>query len=139
MKTFVVAIDGSEHSARALTQAAEFAKAFNAKVHVISVYDVSKSKNLFNAEKTIDNQAEMTSDAVDLVRKSRRFLTAEGIDNDGMALEGSASERIVEYADEHNADMIIMGQRGVTGLRRLMGSVTSKVLNSTDVCVLVVQ
>ncbi|MGI6299390.1 MAG: universal stress protein [Saccharofermentanales bacterium] len=139
MKTIVVAIDGSEHSRRALNQAAEIAKAFNAKVHVISVYDVSKSKNLFNAEKTIDNQAEMTSDAVALVQRSRRFLTDEGIDNDGMALEGSASERIVEYADEHNADMIIMGQRGVTGLRRLMGSVTSKVLNSTEVSVLVVQ
>ena len=139
MTTFVVAIDGSEYSRRALNKTAEMAKCYGANVHVISVYDVSKSKNLFNAEKTIANQAEMTSDAVDLIQRSRRFLSDQGISNDGMALEGSAPDRIVEYAEEHKADIIIMGQRGVTGLRRLMGSVTTKVLNSTDISVLVVQ
>jgi len=54
-------------------------------------------------------------------------------------LEGKPAVRISEYADEREADLIVVGRQGLTGLsRRLLGGVTEQVLRRSDVPVLVV-
>ena len=52
--------------------------------------------------------------------------------------DGNAPETIVDIAKQRNVDKIVMGTRGKTGLKKIMGSVTEKVLQTSDKLVLVV-
>ena len=54
--------------------------------------------------------------------------------------EGNAYEKIVDIADEQNADIIFMGSHGRTGIKKLlMGSVTEKVIGHASCPVIVVR
>ena len=53
-------------------------------------------------------------------------------------LDGSAPEKIVEVAKERNVDRIVMGTQGKSGIKKFLGTVTEKVLQLSDVLVLVV-
>jgi nucleotide-binding universal stress UspA family protein len=53
-------------------------------------------------------------------------------------LDGSAPEKIVEVAKERNVDRIVMGTQGKSGIKKFVGTVTEKVLQLSDVLVLVV-
>ena len=139
MTTFLVPVDGSDCSNLALAKAIELSRFYGAVIHVIHVYDVDKAKSFFNDEKTIDMQAYMTEKADSIVAEARKFCEDKGISCVAAALEGNPSDRIVEYAKDNNIDMIIMGSRGLTGLRSILGSVTHKVLSATQRPVLVVQ
>ncbi len=52
--------------------------------------------------------------------------------------DGNAPEKIVEMAKERNVDRIVMGTQGKSGIKKFVGTVTEKVLQSSDVLVLVV-
>lgn len=53
-------------------------------------------------------------------------------------VDGSAPEKIVEVAKELSVDRIVMGTQGKNGIKKLVGTVTEKVLQISDVLVLVV-
>jgi nucleotide-binding universal stress UspA family protein len=53
-------------------------------------------------------------------------------------MDGSAPEKIVEVAKERNVDRIVMGTQGKSGIKKFVGTVTEKVLQLSDVLVLVV-
>jgi nucleotide-binding universal stress UspA family protein len=52
--------------------------------------------------------------------------------------EGNAPMRIVDVANRYEVDLIVMGNQGKSGLKKILGSVTSKVLELSDRLVLVV-
>jgi nucleotide-binding universal stress UspA family protein len=53
---------------------------------------------------------------------------------------GNPHETILDYTDEHDIDLVVMGTHGRTGLDRyLLGSVTEKVVRTSDVPVLTVR
>ncbi|MDG6242858.1 MAG: universal stress protein [Methanolobus sp.] len=52
--------------------------------------------------------------------------------------DGNAAEKIVEVAIDNAVDRIIIGTQGRNGIKKLMGSVTEKVLQTSEVLVLVV-
>ena len=55
-----------------------------------------------------------------------------------MIEDGNAPETIVNIAKQKNVDKIVMGTQGKTGIKKIMGSVTEKVLQTSDKLVLVV-
>ncbi|MDK2833608.1 MAG: hypothetical protein PWR29_1447 [Methanolobus sp.] len=55
-----------------------------------------------------------------------------------LIMDGSAPEKIVEVAKERNVDRIVMGTQGKSGIKKFVGTVTEKVLQLSDVLVLVV-
>jgi len=69
-----------------------------------------------------------------------RALRADGVDAEGKAMHGPAAETIVATAATAQADLIVMGSHGRTGIERLLlGSNTERVLNQTPCAVLVVK
>ena len=65
---------------------------------------------------------------------------ATGIEVREVILEGHPSSEIINFADNNNIDLIVMGTLGKTGLDRfLMGSVAEKVIRGSKVPVLVVR
>jgi nucleotide-binding universal stress UspA family protein len=64
----------------------------------------------------------------------------EGVTVETVVLEGNPSHEIIEFADNNNIDLIIMGTLGKTGFDRfLLGSVAEKVTRNSKVPVLVVR
>jgi nucleotide-binding universal stress UspA family protein len=135
--TILIPTDGSDHSVRAAEHGAFLARAFDAEVHLINVFDVQGAAGVFDAggvdsefvdrlkaesERTVDELEAVVSDAA-------RLQTA--------TVRGEPSETILEYAAEHDVDMIAMGTHGRTGVNRyIAGSVAERVIRLADVPVL---
>jgi nucleotide-binding universal stress UspA family protein len=132
----LLATDGSEFSEGAVREGIRLAKTCGAKVTALRVIE-------FNPEFEA-----MAPDAVEKMETGARNYVDSvkaGADKEGVACEAlvrrgvTPHEQIVEEAQKLKTDMIVMGRRGRTGLKRLlMGSVTARVVGHSPVNVLVV-
>ena len=126
-RRFLVASDGSRFGDAAAAVACNLAPRFAAPVTVVSV--------------VVPTHAEARRrEAPDVVDRLVRFLREAGIDAQGETPIGAAAEAIVSTATRLEADLIIMGSHGRTGLERLViGSNSAQVLDRTPCAVLVVK
>ena len=70
----------------------------------------------------------------------KEYGEASGVDVKEVLLEGHPSSEIIDFAENNNIDLIVMGTLGKTGLDRfLLGSVAEKVVRNSKVPVLVVR
>lgn len=152
MKTILVPIDGSEFSQRAMLKAKELADCLGSKILLLNIVSIKSAVSYYNFSHRLaqDSMAldwkEIVTDAredslklLEDAKKSLGETQAEifMLDTPGADLSSS----IVEFADEHDVDMIVMGSNGVGSLakRLYLGSVTTRVLHTTQRPVLVVQ
>jgi nucleotide-binding universal stress UspA family protein len=131
----VIAVDGSDEASRAARRGLQLARVFGATVHVLSVVE-RKALRLTEtaAEKTRlrERSEEALAEIADLASELGHPVTTT-------LSEGKPAVRISEYAAGQDADLIVVGRQGLTGLgRRLLGGVTEQVLHRSDVPVLVV-
>ncbi|GBD99477.1 universal stress protein/MSMEI_3859 [bacterium BMS3Abin07] len=118
----LIATDGSEHSKKAVTEAISIAKRCGSTVMAISV--VSKEDELPEAEVNLKTVKEIG-------RK-------EGIEVEPIAVTGTPYEAIINTAQVKNADLIVVGTHGRTGLKKfLIGSVAERVIASAHCVVMV--
>jgi len=137
----LIAIDGSEPSARAVDQA--IADAANRK-HIPHIYLVNVQPALppnvtrFIDAETVDDFQRETGDQA--LASAKDKLMASGLVFSSHILVGEAAPTLVEFAEQNNCSQIIMGAHGfgsVVGL--FMGSVTVKVVHLSAVPVLLVK
>ncbi|MGP8330505.1 MAG: universal stress protein [Methanosarcinaceae archaeon] len=127
----LIPIDGSEYSANAAKVAGKMALEHNFDIlllHVVTDTGVGRKK-------WRDTGAESILSYV------RDILTNVGCDEkriECIIKDGNAPETIVDIAKKRDVYKIVMGTRGNTGLKKIMGSVTEKVLQTSDKLVLVV-
>lgn len=141
----IVAVDGSEYSLRAAVTATRLAKHTRASLIVVTVMTIpdyifvgsgmtpevmdkiySDSKK--NAQSIVDNVVKMAKEA--------------GLEASGEILNDSRSvvQTIVDFAEKNNADLIVVGTRGMGNLKRaLLGSVSSGVATHAHCSVLIVR
>jgi nucleotide-binding universal stress UspA family protein/uncharacterized membrane protein YfcA len=123
----VLATDGSRFADAAAITAVGMASFCKARVAVVSVMSTGSGP---------DNRAE----AEQVVQRVVDHMRGAGIDAEGMVLEGRPDEMIIAVAKERNADLIVTGSHGRTGLERiLLGSTTERILNDASCAVLVVK
>lgn len=124
----LLATDGSRHSERAAEAAGQLAKIFDLPVSVVSVLR-PKFDDVRRAEAKLE---------VDRVREA---VANEGIEVDSAILVGAdPAAALIEFAQKHGADLIVMGSHGRTGLGRLLlGSVAEQVIGKATCPVLVVK
>ena len=136
----MVAIDGSEHSLKAAEYALELAKSFNAQLFAITVTSVPESYHL-TQEDVLNKSKEMTDSKAWLEKFSHTAKT----DNIELNTELINSHRpvdyvILEYAEEKNIDLIVVGTRGRSGFKKLLlGSIASSVVTYAHCPVMVVR
>jgi nucleotide-binding universal stress UspA family protein len=132
----VVAVDGSNCSARAVEVAGDLAAAFAAEVIVVHLAETI-------AAWTVAVEAETPVEAVNLADLAVRRLKDRGVSARSevfSSVRGGVPQRIVELAEAVDADIIVMGSRGLGDLSGLLlGSVAHKVLHLAHVPVLVVK
>jgi nucleotide-binding universal stress UspA family protein len=125
--SILIATDGSRFSDAAAVTAAELAKSGGMPLTVLSV-------------KVPVHSDRRQAEAQPIVDRVLKFFGESDIQGSGVVAEGPADETIVEVAKERNAGLIVLGNFGRTGFGRvLFGSKDERVINQTEVPVLIVR
>ena len=126
-RRILVATDGSRLGDAAAVSASELARRFELPVTVVSV-------NVPGHDQARRDEARQA------IERVCQALQGEGISVEGIQEEGRPEQVIVELAKQKQADLIVVGSHGRTGLQRLlMGSVAERVVGQAEVAVLVVK
>lgn len=141
VRTIVVAMDFSPASLRALELARDLAEAAGP-AHIILVhgYFVPPDIEAFAGAGISDFLADLSERATRDLEAALKGLQDAGISSEYMALHGSPDRVIPQLAADKNADLIVMGTHGRTGLSRLaLGSVAERVVQTAPCPVLTVR
>ena len=149
----LVALDGSEHSTRALASAVQIAKKFNGKLMLIHVYSVTVTPIMMPEPTTSMPGIPMTSPAdvsrvIESAKQVGKNILMKGVEQaklekvpvESLLKEGHVVQEIMRTAEEGKFDLIVIGARGMSRIRELLlGSVTDGVIHHTKCPVLVVK
>jgi nucleotide-binding universal stress UspA family protein len=136
----VVGTDGSTHAERALDEAIAVAQRDQATLHIVTAFPDPGMlrEQIKSGAKTVTVNLSEVADMV-LARAAGRAAEA-GIQAETHAEEADPAEAILDVAKRVKADLIVVGSRGLTGVRRFMlGSVSSKVSQHADCTVTIVR
>ncbi|MHC1753983.1 MAG: universal stress protein [Methanosarcina sp.] len=139
-RNIVIATDGSASTRRAISYGIEIAKLSGATVHALHVVNTSStiSETWTAGKETIYKI--MMSEGENIVSEIKEIIEASGVEVKEVLLDGYPSDEIINFAENNNIDLIVMGTLGKTGLDRLlMGSVAEKVVRGSKVPVMVVR
>ncbi len=138
-KKIMVATDGSELSKKAVEAGIEIARLSGAELYAVYVViPAAHSLRDFGWEKAsmehFRTEGERATASVEEAAK------AVNVEVESVLLEGYPAEKIVDFAEQNDIDMIVMGTLGKTGLERfLLGSVAENVARHSKKPVLVVK
>jgi nucleotide-binding universal stress UspA family protein len=139
----VVGTDGSTSAELAVDRAGELGEALDACVHVVSAYSATSPGEWMAAAGGIAivewTDTERAQFAETIVAKSRDRLTARRTNVRTHVCSGNAVQALVGIAADEHAQTIVVGNRGMTGARRLLGSVPNGVSHQARCDVLIVQ
>ncbi|ADG12982.1 UspA domain protein [Methanocaldococcus infernus ME] len=139
-KKIVVPTDGSDVSMKALKHAIFIAKNLDSKIYGVYVVDVSPFIGLPMEGSWELITKVLEEEGEEILNKVKEMCEKEGVDVEVKMLEGIPPEEIVKFAEEKEADLIVMGTTGKTGLERiLLGSVAERVIKNAPCPVLVVK
>jgi nucleotide-binding universal stress UspA family protein len=142
--SIVVGTDGSETATQAVREAVDIAKALGATLELVSAYAPVSQQRLRAERRDAPSDVQwavhprsetqaVLSEAADVARDA-------GIDVNTHAREGDPADAILDVAEEQNSDLVIVGNKGMTGAKRfLLGSVPDKVSHHAPCSVLIVR
>lgn len=135
-KKILVPLDGSEYSLDALDVAKEIGERFQSEIHILTVLNES---SYYFAESEKFKEAAVAS-ARNALREGVERLSGYKYGVIESYLGGKVSKIIVDYAEDNDIGLIVMGNRGLGAFSRtFLGSVSHKVLNATRKSVLIVK
>jgi nucleotide-binding universal stress UspA family protein len=143
-RSIVVGTDGSETAGEAVREAIELAKATGASLDIVSAYEPVSAQRL--REESRQAPADMQwmvnprEDVDATLRDAAERVDAAGVQVRTFAREGDPADAILDVAEEHGADLIVVGNKGMTGAKRfLLGSVPNKVSHHAPCSVLIIR
>jgi nucleotide-binding universal stress UspA family protein len=136
----LVAVDGSAHARRAVTEASDLARATNARLTVITVVPDPRAWVLSG---TFAAPVDMEALREAATTEHRKLLTdavaavPEEVHAREVLAHGQPARAIVDQVESGSHDLVVIGSRGRGGVRALMlGSVSHQVLHTCPVPVL---
>ena len=142
--SIVVGTDGSETAEKAVAAAIDLARLAGAKLEIVSAYEPMAGHRIYMAahEVPVDPQwAVNLREEVDAtLAATAETARAGGVEPRIHAREGDPADAILDVAEELGADLIVVGNRGMTGAKRfLLGSVPNKVSHHAPCSVMIVR
>jgi len=142
--SIVVGTDGSETAGKAVQEAADLARRLGASLELVSAYEPVTRQRLKEESRQVpaDLQWMVTPrEEVDqTLAEAKTRVEALGIEVTCHAREGDPADAILDVAEERGADLIVVGNKGMTGAKRfLLGSVPNKVSHHAPCSVLIVR
>lgn len=131
----VIAVDGSDEAKHAARRGLEVARVFDATVTVIHAIE----RNALQLTRTADERTQVRERGQACLREIEELASGIGHSVSTELFEGKPATQISEFAAERDADLILIGRQGISGVsKRLLGGVTEQVLQRSDVPVFVV-
>jgi len=140
----VVGTDGSETAAEAVRQAVDLARLAGAKLSIVSAFEPVSKRRIQSEQEgaPADVQHEIgPREDVNLVLDAAAVSAKqEGLEVRTHPVEGEPAEAILSVAEDIGADLIVVGNKGMTGARRfLLGSVPNNVSHHAPCSVIIVR
>jgi nucleotide-binding universal stress UspA family protein len=135
--TVVVGADDSSTARQAVVVAADIAQMTGGTLHIVTAYhrksvSVGDLPEEFRHSTTTVNPADALLNELSLIAKER------GLETVIHPAMGQAAEVICRVAEEEKADLIVVGNKGMAGTRRVLGSVPNSVAHGAPCSVLLV-
>ena len=143
IKVILVATDNSDRATKAVEYAADLAEQLGATLRIVTVHQPVVVANTASEQAIYGMQDErQIEEALEahraLLGPIADRLRDRGLDVKVRVVSGNPSETVIELAKNGGGDLVVVGNRGLGGWRRLLGSVPSRVLAAGRVPVVVV-
>lgn len=134
----IVALDGSEHSLKGLDYAYDLAQKYGSKLILLHAY--RSTSDLRGTEEFNQMVAKRKNAGEKIIKAARKRLEDTAVEVEDDLLEGPAANAIIRVAETRQADLVVMGSRGMGSLAGLIfGSVSTKVTQYAPCPVLVIR
>jgi nucleotide-binding universal stress UspA family protein len=144
-QSLVVGTDGSDTANQAVDEAIGVAAALNARLDIVSAFEPVSSSRLREEAKQAPADVEwMVNEREDVeatLGRAKERAVAGGVTNvRTYARQGDPADAILDVAEEFGSDLIVVGNKGMTGAKRfLLGSVPNKISHHAPCSVLIVR
>lgn len=130
VERILLPIDFSEHSKVALRHGREIAAAYGARLQLLHVVEKPLNPPFYGAA-VVELTPEMEGKAKRAMEELEADVAGPKVDSEIHVIEGRAARDIVDFAERHDSDLIVIGTHGLTGLQHLLlGSATEKVVRT---------
>ncbi|MDQ6745856.1 MAG: universal stress protein [Actinomycetota bacterium] len=143
--SIVVGTDGSQTAKTAVRYAIDLARELGARLQIVSAYEPVSAQRLRGEQLDVPKDLQWIvnphEDVLAMLAEAREEAAGAGVEQvESFARQGDAADAILDVAEEQRSDLIVVGNRGMTGAKRfLLGSVPNKVSHHAPCSVLIVR
>ncbi len=145
-RNILVPYDGSKYSKSALLMATQLAKTNQAQMYIVNVVDISQVKSpgkLFSRseQKSLEQIKKSAKEsAKSTLLKMQQSCEDSGVSTKSFVLEGIISEKLLQFINKYDIDLVVIGSRGLSGISKIMtlGSVSRNISELADCPVIIV-
>ena len=145
IESVLVGTDGSQTAAAAVARAIEVARGLGARLQIVSAYEPVPEGRIRREATRVPSDRAWTvnprEDVLALLRSAQDDAEAAGVQQvETFARVGDGADAILDVAEEQRSDLIVVGNKGMTGATRfLLGSVPNKVSHHAPCSVMIVR
>ncbi len=125
LETVVVGFDGSDTARRAVIAAARLCRSAGAALEIVNVIDDAPLREGMVTKEAMTETEREANEANEAMRADAALV---GLDVSATVVSGTPSSAILDHAINASADVIVVGNRRVQGIERLLGSVAVDIL-----------
>ncbi len=143
--SIVVGTDGSDTAKTAVRYALDLARELGARLQIVSAYEPVSEQRLRGERVEVPEDVQwmmgQRDQVLTLLEEAKEDARIAGVTKvETFARQGDAADAILDVAEEQRSDLIVVGNRGMTGAKRfLLGSVPNKVSHHAPCSVLIVR
>jgi len=143
-RSIVVGTDGSDTATQAVRQAIELARSVGGRIELVSAYEPVSDARLREESivvpKDLHWMINPREDVLATLEEAAGEIRAAGVEVEVFARQGDPADAILDVAEERGSDLIVVGNKGMTGAKRfLLGSVPNKVSHHAPCSVLIIR
>jgi nucleotide-binding universal stress UspA family protein len=140
----VVGTDGSDTAANAVRQATDLAKLTGAQLSIVSAFAPVSSRRVagekLDAPADVQYEIGPREDVNLILDAAAAAARKEGVEVQTHPVEADPADAILNVAEETGADLIVVGNKGMTGARRyILGSVPNNISHHAPCSVMIVR
>ena len=141
--SIVVGIDGSDTAREAVRQATQLARSVGARIELVSAYEPVADARLRESIVVPEDLHWIINPREDVeatLEEAAAEIRDAGVAVEVFARQGDPADAILDVAEERGSDLIVVGNKGMTGAKRfLLGSVPNKVSHHAPCSVLIIR